>query len=52
MREYVAFFNTAPSHQSIEQQIPILPTSQNTSGSVRCRNMLGGSIHDYYRDAA
>jgi putative transposase len=52
MREYVEFFNTARPHQGIDQQIPIaLPTS-NTRGPIRCRNVLGGIIHDYYRDAA
>jgi putative transposase len=52
MREYVTFFNTARPHQGIAQQIPILPPTPNTSGPIRCRNVLGGIIHDYYRDAA
>lgn len=52
MREYVAFFNTARPHQGIEQRIPIPQTSHHVDGPVRCRNVLGGIIHDYYRDAA
>jgi putative transposase len=52
MREYVAFFNTARPHQGIDQRIPIPPASRATSGPVRCRNVLGGIIHDYYLDAA
>ena len=52
MGEYVAFFNTARPHQGINQQIPIPPASRPTSGPVCCRNVLGGIIHDYYRDAA
>jgi putative transposase len=52
MREYVEFFNTARPHQGIDQQIPIPPTGHQTDGPVRCRNVLGGIIHDYYRDAA
>lgn len=52
MREYVAFFNTARLHQGIDQQIPIPRASRATSGPVRCRSVLGGIIHDYYRDAA
>lgn len=52
IREYVAFFNTARPHQGIDQQIPVPPASQATSGPVRCRNVLGGIIHDYYHDAA
>jgi transposase len=52
MREYIAFFNTARPHQGIDQQIPVPPASRATSGPVRCRKVLGGIIHDYYRDAA
>ena len=52
MREYVEFFNTARPHQGLDQQIPIPKTSGQGNGSVRCRNVLGGIIHDYYRDAA
>jgi putative transposase len=52
IREYIAFFNTARPHQGLEQQIPIPKTSVQGNGSVHCRNVLGGIIHDYYRDAA
>ncbi|HVO71399.1 MAG TPA: integrase core domain-containing protein [Aggregatilineaceae bacterium] len=52
MREYVAFFNTARPHQGLDQQIPIPKTSDHGNGPVRCRNVLGGIIRDYYRDAA
>jgi putative transposase len=53
MRDYVEFFNTARPHQGIAQQIPVPnATNRQTSGPVRCRNVLGGIIHDYYRDAA
>ena len=52
MREYVEFFNTARPHQGIDQQIPIPRTGHSLSGPVRCRNVLGGIIHDYHRDAA
>ena len=52
MRDYVAFFNTARPHQGLEQQIPIPKTSSQGQRQVRCRNVLGGIIHDYYRDAA
>jgi putative transposase len=52
MRDYVAFFNTARPHQGLEQQIPVPKASSQGNGSVRCRNVLGGIIHDYYRDAA
>ncbi len=52
MREYIAFFNAARPHQGIDQQIPVPPTSRAMSGPVRCRKVLGGILHDYYRDAA
>src|SRR5436190_4001486 len=52
MRDYVAFFNTACPHQGLHQQIPDLKTNVQGNGFVRCRNVLGGIIHDYYRGAA
>jgi transposase InsO family protein len=52
MHEYVGFFNTVRPHQGINQQIPVPKTGRPISGPVRCRNVLGGIIHDYYRDAA
>jgi putative transposase len=52
MREYVEFFNAARPHQGLAQQIPVPKTSCQGNGQVRCRNVLGGIIHDYYRDAA
>jgi putative transposase len=52
MREYVEYSNTARPHQGIEQQIPITPTDSPARGPIRCRNVLGGIIHDYYREAA
>jgi putative transposase len=52
MREYIEFFNTARPHQGLEQQIPNPKIIHETSGPVRCRKVLGGILHDYYRDAA
>jgi putative transposase len=52
MREFVTYHNTARPHQSIEQQIPMPDPEPIGMGSVRCRNVLGGIIHDYYREAA
>ncbi len=52
MRDYVAFFNTARPHQGLEQQLPVSQASGQGHGPVRCRTVLGGIIHDYYRDAA
>jgi len=52
MREYGEFFDTARPHQGLEQQIPIPQTRHQTAGPVRCRNVRGGIIHDYYREVA
>ena len=52
MLEYIEFFNTARPHQGIDQQIPVPTIARETTGPVRCRKVLGGIIHDYYRDAA
>jgi hypothetical protein len=52
MHEYIAFFNTARPHQGIDQQIPVAPAGRAASGPVQCCKVLGGIIHDYYRDAA
>jgi putative transposase len=52
MCDYVAVFNTARPHHGLEQRIPVPKASGQGHGPVRCRNVLGGIIHDYYRDAA
>jgi putative transposase len=52
MREFIVYHNTARPHQGIDQQIPVSHTAPIGSGPVRCRNVLGGIIHDYYREAA
>jgi putative transposase len=52
MREYVAFFNTVRPHQGLDQRIPVPLRDLEHTGPVRSRAVLGGIIHDYYRDAA
>lgn len=52
MGEYTAFFKTARPHQGLDQQIPVPKMTHGNTGPVRCRAVLGGIIHDYYRDAA
>ncbi len=52
MREYIAFFNTARPHQGLDQRIPVPMIDHENTGPVRSRAVLGGIIHDYYRDAA
>jgi len=48
MIEFVVYYNTARPHQGIDQQIPI-PQARPSIGTIKCRNVLGGIIHDYYR---
>jgi putative transposase len=53
LREYTDYYNERRPHQGLEQRIPkmsILPSDDK--GPVRCRNVLGGVIRDFYRRAA
>ena len=54
LREFEAYYNERRPHQGIEQRTPIMPVSSSPSddGPIRCRDVLGGIIHDYYRLAA
>ncbi len=52
MRDYITYQNTARPHQGIEQRIPIPRPILEANGPVRYRNVLGGILHDYYREAA
>jgi putative transposase len=52
MSEYVDYNNTSRPHQGIDLQTPICQTTQTRDGPIRCRNVPGGIIHDYYRKAA
>lgn len=51
MREYVHYYNTARPHQGISQQIPVSKPLSASHGPIRCRNVLGGILHDYQRVA-
>jgi len=52
LHEYTEYYNTRRPHQGLEQDSPtgMLPTSQE--GTVRYRQVLGGIIRDYSREAA
>lgn len=52
MCEYVKYYNEARPHQGIEQQVPVPKMTTRANGPIRCRNVLGGIIHDYYREVA
>jgi transposase InsO family protein len=50
--EYVSFYNEARPHQGLEQQIPIPKAQGSEHGVFHRRDILGGLLHDYYRQAA
>lgn len=52
MKEYIAYYNKARPHQGIEQRCPVPMDSGVREGPVKCRDVLGGIVHDYYREAA
>ncbi len=51
LKEYVEYFNHARPHQGIDQQIPA-GDKRGGDGQIHRRGVLGGIIHDYYREAA
>ena len=52
LREYLTYYNGARPHQGLAQQSPVPRHLPTADGPVRCRAVLGGILHDYYRDAA
>lgn len=52
MREYIDYYNQARPHQGIGQLCSIPIERCHKEGLVKCRNVLGGSIHDYHREEA
>jgi putative transposase len=49
---YVAHDNLARPHQGIGQRVPIPCDQRARQGPVRRRDVLGGLIHEYDREAA
>ncbi len=52
LHEYVEYYNTRRPHQGLEQGSPTGTLLASQQGKVRFRNVLGGIIRDYYREAA
>jgi transposase InsO family protein len=50
--EYVRFYNQARPHQGLGQHIPIPGRPRSPEGSIHRREVLGGLLNDYYRQAA
>jgi putative transposase len=51
LTEYIAYYNVRRPHQGIGQDSP-LGLTVSAEGPIRYRNVLGGIIRDYYREAA
>lgn len=52
LREYVDYYNQARPHQGLQQQVPIPLPPASAQGAIRCRDVLGGILHDYHREVA
>ena len=52
LKEYSQYYNGARPHQGLRQQIPESANGEPGHGAVQKRDVLGGIIHDYYREAA
>jgi transposase InsO family protein len=49
LKEYLEYSNHARPHQGIDQGFPVSGPIRTPRGPVRRRDVLGGVIHDYYR---
>jgi putative transposase len=52
LSEYVAYYNARRPPQGIDQDSPLELEPVSTEGPIYYRNVLGGIIRDYYREAA
>ena len=49
---YADYYNHARPHQGLDQRTPVAPAAPPGSGAVRRRDLLGGLLRDYHREAA
>jgi putative transposase len=52
LTEYITFYNERRPHQGLDHQCPIPLPCDIGDGPIHCRDVLGGIIHDYHREAA
>ncbi len=52
LREYITYYNLRRPHQGIDQRCPVSLERAIDGGQIERRDILGGIIHDYYRNAA
>ena len=49
---YVTHYNQARPHRGLDQQTPIPHVPSEPHGAIKRRDVLGGLIHEYDREAA
>jgi len=52
LKQYVEYFMKRRPHQGLGQHLPDSTEESPATGRIRCRQVLGGLINDYYREAA
>ena len=52
LKAYIAYYNSRRPHQELDQQCPVPLEPISPIGSVQRHDILGGILHDYYRQAA
>jgi len=52
LQEYSSYYNQRRPHQGLGQHFPETEHNIPAQGAIRRRDLLGGVVHDYYRDAA
>ena len=50
--EFIRYYNERRPHRSLDLRPPEGPVNSSEQGEVLCRHVVGGLIHDYYRNAA
>ena len=50
--DYTAYYNRRRPHQGLGQHFPETDSETPAQGAIRRKDVLGGVLHDYYRDAA
>jgi hypothetical protein len=52
LKDYAQYYNHARPHQGLGQSFPVSGLTRNKEGPIHRRDILGGVIHDYYRQPA
>ncbi len=52
LTDYIPFYNERRPHQGLDQRCPVPLPPDPGEGPVRCRDVLGGILRDYHREAA